>query len=221
MRGRPPPWPYGPSCSHAAPTGASAGENSLARVWHGYLIVAAVRPPCSGGPYRVFLHTGWSATRLAGGGRTVFSSAQAAPAVFGTAPARRRGPVRAPGLTCGFWWQVQDSNLGRPSSAILQTVAGIPLNWANIRVIRDFGTHLTCSRPSTRALPATITGQHAVFRAEQGAGRSAWPSQNGTRTAPATSHGHPRGQCMIKFSSILTGRFQARAVTGCLVPTPC
>jgi hypothetical protein len=41
--------------------------------------------------------------------------------VFGTAPARRRGPVRAPGLTCGFWWQVQDSNLGRLSSAILQT----------------------------------------------------------------------------------------------------
>jgi hypothetical protein len=26
--------------------------------------------------------------------------------------------VRAPGPTCGFWWQVQDSNLGRLSSAI-------------------------------------------------------------------------------------------------------
>jgi hypothetical protein len=35
------------------------------------------------------------------------------------------GPVRAPGLTCGFWWQVQDSNLGRLSSAILQ-VSPIP-----------------------------------------------------------------------------------------------
>ena len=27
------------------------------------------------------------------------------------------------GLTCGFWWQVQDSNLGRLSSAIYRETA--------------------------------------------------------------------------------------------------
>ena len=79
----------------------------------------------------------------AAGGRAVFASAQAAAAVFDTAPPRRRSPVHAPGLTCGFWWQVQDSNLGRLSSAILQTVPGTALTCADIRVIRHFGMHLT------------------------------------------------------------------------------
>jgi hypothetical protein len=159
MGGRPPPWPYGPSWLSCRAHGSLRGENSLARIWHGYLIVAAVRPPGSAGPDRVFSHPGWSARRLAGGGRTVFSAAQAAPAVFGTAPPRRRAPVRAPGLTCGFWWQVQDSNLGRLSSAILQTAAGTALTWANVRVIRHFGTHLTCSRPCT----GPTCGNHRVI----------------------------------------------------------
>ena len=39
-------------------------------------------------------------------------------------------------MGAGFWWQVQDSNLGRLSSAILQTVAGTALTWANVRVVR-------------------------------------------------------------------------------------
>jgi len=64
-------------------------------------------------------------------------------AVFGTASLTPPGPVRVQGLTWGFWWQVQDSNLGRLSSAILQTMAGTALNWANARVMRHFGMHLT------------------------------------------------------------------------------
>ena len=54
------------------------------------------------------------------------------------------GPVRAPGLTWGFWWQVQDSNLGRLSSAILQTVPGTALGEQQSHP--PFGTHLTWRR---------------------------------------------------------------------------
>ena len=53
------------------------------------------------------------------------------------------GAARAPGLTCGFWWQVQDSNLGRLSSAILQTPDGNVLTCGNAGVQWRFGTHLT------------------------------------------------------------------------------
>jgi hypothetical protein len=65
-----------------------------------------------------------------------FASAQGAPAVFGIAPTLP-GPVAAPDLTCGFGWQVQDSNLGRLSSAILQRDGGFtrstPLTWPGAR----------------------------------------------------------------------------------------
>jgi LuxR family transcriptional regulator, maltose regulon positive regulatory protein len=54
-------------------------------------------PPLgSGGPGPVFSHPGWSPPCLAAGGRTVFASVQAAPAVFGTAPPRQPDRVSAP-----------------------------------------------------------------------------------------------------------------------------
>jgi hypothetical protein len=36
--------PTGHPRSHAAPTGASAGENSFARIWHGYPILRLSGP---------------------------------------------------------------------------------------------------------------------------------------------------------------------------------
>jgi hypothetical protein len=105
--------------SHAAPTGASAGENSLARIWHSYLIFAALRLLAAAG------QTGCS--RILAGHRASSYRRQGGFCVRArcTGGVRHRsptslGPVRAPGLTCGFWWQVQDSNLGRLSSTILQ-----------------------------------------------------------------------------------------------------
>jgi hypothetical protein len=137
----------------------------LARIWRGYLIVAAVRPPGSGGPDRVFSHTGRSARRLAGGGRTVFSSAQAASAVFGTAPPRRWARFVAPGLTWGFWWQVQDSNLGRLSSAILQSSPKHTLTWANVRSFPGSPAILRARKRShsQSGCPATRTRSGAPF----------------------------------------------------------
>jgi hypothetical protein len=81
--------PTGHPRSHAAPTGASAGENPLARIWHGYLIFAA-SAPLAAAVQTVSSHPGWLVTGyLAAGGRPGFASAQAAPAVFGTAPLLR------------------------------------------------------------------------------------------------------------------------------------
>jgi hypothetical protein len=141
----------------------------LARIWHGYLIFAALRLLAAAG------HTGCSGI-LAGhrvsccwrqGGFCV--RAGCAGGVRHRSPTSL-GPVRAPGLTCGFWWQVQDSNLGRLSSAILQTVAGTALTWANIRVIRHFGTHLTRWHRTncTHSPPGSSFTGHAEVRAGRG-----------------------------------------------------
>jgi hypothetical protein len=94
--------PTGHPRSRAAPAGASAGENSLARIWHGYLIFAAFRPLCRGGPDRVFSHPGWSpgvSCCWRQGGFCVRAGC--------TGGVRHRslaslGPVRAPGLDLRF-----------------------------------------------------------------------------------------------------------------------
>ena len=133
--------PTGYHCSHAAPTGASKGENSWARIWHSFLIFAA------------FVLLGAEAWRsvLASWLVTGVLLVAAGPAV-GRRRVRRRCRHRSPtsartglrtGLTWANGWQVQDSNLGRLSSAILQTVAGTALTWANVRAMRHFGTYLT------------------------------------------------------------------------------
>jgi hypothetical protein len=106
--------------SLAAPAGASA-EGEFFGTYLARLPDLRGSPPLWQRRARPGVLASWLVTRVSccwrqGG----FASAQAAPAVFGTAPPRRWGPARAPGLTCGFWWQVQDSNLGRLSSAILQ-----------------------------------------------------------------------------------------------------
>jgi len=74
-----------PSRSHAA-HGSLPRENSLARICHSYLIFAALRPPCSARPDRVFSRPGWSACLLALAAGRFLASAQAVPAVSGTAP---------------------------------------------------------------------------------------------------------------------------------------
>ena len=114
--------------------------NSLARIWHSYLILglsallaAAGQTECS----RILAGHGVSCC---------WRQAGLCVRAGWTGGVRHRsriplGPVRAPGLTCGFWWQVQDSNLGRLSSAILQTVARTALTWADVGVMRHFGTH--------------------------------------------------------------------------------
>jgi hypothetical protein len=96
------------------------GENSLARIWHSYLIFAALRLLAAAGQTGCF--------RILAGHRVSCCWRQGGFCVRAgrTGGLRHRsptspGPGRAPGLTCGFWWQVQDSNLGRLSSAILQT----------------------------------------------------------------------------------------------------
>jgi hypothetical protein len=83
---------------------------------------------------------------------------------------RRGPPVRAPGLTWGFWWQVQDSNLGRLSSAILQTVAGTALTCANTRQGRDLGTHWTWWHRTDRTHSPSGSSftDHAEVRAGRG-----------------------------------------------------
>jgi hypothetical protein len=94
--------PTGHPRSRAAPAGASAGENSLAHIWHGYLIFAAFRPLGSGGPDRVFSPPGWSPGVPCGwrqGGFCVRAGC--------TGGVRHRsraspGPVRAPGLDLRF-----------------------------------------------------------------------------------------------------------------------
>jgi hypothetical protein len=134
--------PTGHPRSHAASAGASAGENSLARIWHGYLILrlsalfaAAGHSGCSGILAGHRVSCCWRQGRFCGRAGCTGGVRHRSPTSL--------GPVRAPGLTCGFWWQVQDSNLGRLSSAILQTLPGTPLTWTNIRVMRHFGTHWT------------------------------------------------------------------------------
>jgi hypothetical protein len=133
VRGRLPPWPYGPSWLACRAHG-SLHEGEFLGTYLAQLPDLRGSPPLgSSGPDRVFSRPGWPPGCLAAGGRAVFSSAQAAPAMFGTAPPTSLGPVPAPGLTCGFWWQVQDSNLGRLSSAILQSSPKHALTWANVR----------------------------------------------------------------------------------------
>jgi hypothetical protein len=64
-------------------------------------------------------------------------------AVLRTAPRNVLAPAPTRGLTWAFTWQVLDSNQGRHTSTVLQTVAGTALTWANIRVIRHSGMYLT------------------------------------------------------------------------------
>jgi hypothetical protein len=132
----------GSARSHAAPAESLPRENSLARIWHGYLILRLSAPwQLRAGPRVLasWLVTGLSCCWRQGG----FGVGAGCAGGVRHRSLTSLGPVRAPGLTCGFWWQVQDSNLGRLSSAILQTVPGTALTWANTRVVRDFGTHLT------------------------------------------------------------------------------
>jgi hypothetical protein len=93
--------PTGYPRSRAAPAGASAGENSLARIWHGYLIFAAFRPLGSGGPGRVFWHPGWSpGVLLLAAGRFCVRAGCAGGVRHRSLASL--GPVRAPGLDLRF-----------------------------------------------------------------------------------------------------------------------
>jgi hypothetical protein len=103
VRGRPPPWPHEPSRSHAAPTGASLRGEFFGTYLARPPDLAALRPFGGGGPGRLFSRPGWSPGCLAAGGRAVFVSAQAAPAVSGTASPRVAGPGSRTGLDLRFF----------------------------------------------------------------------------------------------------------------------
>jgi hypothetical protein len=142
LRGRTPPWnPQVIPRSHPALIGASGGENSLARIWHSYLIFAALRLLAAAGQTEC-------SNILAGQrvpcccGRLGFPSAQAAPAVSGTAPDVVR-PGSCTGLDLRFL-------VAGPGFEPGKTVVGDFTDLArycpgrNIRVMRQFGTHWTC-----------------------------------------------------------------------------
>jgi hypothetical protein len=137
----------------------------LARIWHGYLIFAALRLLAAAG------HTGCS--RILAGHR---GALMLAPGRFlcqcrlhrrCSAPLpRAAGPGSRTGPDLRFWWQVQDSNLGRLSPTILQTVPGTALTWANTRQSHDLGTHLTWWHGTNRthSPPGSSFTDHAQAR---------------------------------------------------------
>src|SRR5215469_4788056 len=116
-------------------------ENSLARIWHSFLIFAASafwQRQAWRGVLASWLVTGAllvAAGRVAGRRRMRRRCRHRSPTSAG--PGLRTGLTRANG------WQVQVSNLGRLSSAILQTVAANALTWANASRKRHLGTYLT------------------------------------------------------------------------------
>jgi hypothetical protein len=167
--------PAGSHCSRAAPAGASAGENSFARILAQLPDLRGFRPSGSGRPGGVSLHPGWSPVSCWWRQAGWWVSAGCADGAD-TGPLRQPGRVCAPGLTWANGWQVQDSNLGRLSSAILQTVAGTALNWTNIGVRRRFGTYLTsCHRTNRTHSPfGSSFTDHVKVRV----GRTRTPSAN-------------------------------------------
>ena len=131
MRGRPPPWP-----PRAIPLVGDAhrrlGRGEFFGTYLAHLPdLAALRPLAAAG------QTGCS--RILAGHRVscCWRPAGLCVRVGCTGGVQHRsatspGPVRTPGLTCGSWWQVQDSNLGRLSSAIFTDPA---------RYCPDLGEH--------------------------------------------------------------------------------
>ncbi len=61
----------------------------------------------------------------------------------GTAPGHTSGPVRGPGLTWAFAWQVLGSNQRRRMPAILQTPRDTAVTCANVKASRHLGTQWT------------------------------------------------------------------------------
>jgi transposase len=89
------------SCLGCRAHGSLRGENSLARIWHGYLVFAALRLLATAGQTRCSgILAGHPGVLLLAAGR-FFASAQAAPAVCGTAPPRQpdRVSVKHPGMS--------------------------------------------------------------------------------------------------------------------------